>query len=61
MTDESILRFLVRLLSDENGAAASEYAIALAFIAVAIAAAASLFDLTAVFPAVVAKVTGFVK
>lgn len=45
----------------QDGAAASEYAISLAFIAVAVAFAASQFDLTAIFPAVVAKVAGLIK
>lgn len=40
----------------EEGTAASEYAISLAFIAAAVAATVSHFDLTAVFPAIVAKI-----
>jgi len=51
---------LSELWAEEHGAAASEYAISLAFIAVAVAAAASQFDLTAVFPAVVAKVASLI-
>lgn len=45
----------------QDGAAASEYAISLAFIVVAIALAASQFDLTEVFPALAAKISGLIK
>lgn len=47
---------LLRLFRDEDGAAASEYAVLLGLIIVIIAAAVSLFDLQPVFQAVVAKV-----
>jgi Flp pilus assembly pilin Flp len=46
---------------DESGAAASEYAVSLAFIVAAVAAAASLFDLTAVFPAIVEKISALIN
>lgn len=50
-----------RRASHETGAAASEYAIALAFIAVAVAAATALFDLTPAFAALSAKVVALVS
>jgi len=55
-----IVGLLQKLCSDDQGAAASEYAISLAFIAVAVAAAASLFNLTEIFPALVEKITGLI-
>lgn len=48
-------------LGNEAGAAASEYAVSLAFIVAAVAAAASLFDLTAVFPAIVEKISALIN
>lgn len=45
----------------EKGAAASEYAVSLAFIIVVIAVAVSQFDLVAVFPALVLKMAALVK
>ncbi|MGE5472154.1 MAG: hypothetical protein ACM3X0_15255 [Bacteroidota bacterium] len=45
----------------DHGAAASEYAISLALIAAAVALAISQFDLTQVFPALVAKITSLVN
>jgi len=49
---------LARLINDESGAAASEYAIAVAFVAIAAAAAASqFFKLNEVFIAL----TGLLK
>lgn len=44
-----------------RGAAASEYAISLAFIAAAIALALSLFDLKEIFPALVSKIAGLIE
>jgi Flp pilus assembly pilin Flp len=47
---------MIRLIREEAGAAASEYAILVSLIAVAIAVAVIQFDLTGLFPAVAAKV-----
>ncbi|MCB1926838.1 MAG: hypothetical protein KDH17_02270 [Rhodocyclaceae bacterium] len=52
---------LTRLIQDETGAAASEYAIMVAIIALAIATAASLMDLRAAYSAVVGIVASFVQ
>ena len=49
-------RVLRRALEQEDGAAASEYAVALSLIIGAIAVAVSLFDLQPVFQAVIGKV-----
>lgn len=46
---------------DESAAAASEYAVSLAFIIAAVAAAASQFDLTGVFPAIVGKIAALIN
>lgn len=54
-------RVVAMFLDDETGAAASEYAVSLAFIIGAVAAAASLFDLTAVFPAIVEKISALIN
>jgi Flp pilus assembly pilin Flp len=43
---------LVRFVREEEGAAASEYAILVALIATAVAAAVALFDLGGIFTAV---------
>lgn len=47
---------LVRFVKEEDGAAASEYAVLVALIVVAVAAAVSLFDLGNIFQTVSAKV-----
>lgn len=61
MKHASIIDLLRQLLSDDRGAAASEYAISLAFIALAVAAAASQFNLTEAYSAVVSTVSGLVS
>jgi Flp pilus assembly pilin Flp len=51
---------LVRLVRDEEGAAASEYAILVALIAAAVAAAVALFDLGGIFTSVSTKVKNLI-
>lgn len=50
-----------RLIHEEDGAAASEYAILVAFIAAAVAAAVILFDLNTIFTTVGQRVQGWVN
>lgn len=52
---------MIGVCEADHGAAASEYAVSLAFIAAAVAVAVSQFDLTLVFPALVAKITSLVN
>lgn len=54
------IRRLLRLLIDDDGAAASEYAIVVAFVAVAIAAAVAQFNLGNLFEVVIAKVQALI-
>lgn len=49
-----------RLVREDEGAAASEYAILVALIAAAVAAAVALFDLGGIFKSVGDKVKGLV-
>jgi Flp pilus assembly pilin Flp len=49
-----------RLITEEEGASASEYAILVAFIAVAVAAAVALFDLGGIFEGLGSKVQGLI-
>ncbi len=51
---------LVRLVREEDGAAAAEYAILVAFVAGAVAAAVHFFDLNGIFTSVSDKVTAWV-
>jgi len=51
---------ITRLLREEDGAAASEYAILVALIAVAIAAAVSQFNLGDIFTTVSTKVKNLI-
>lgn len=53
---ESIKNAVVRLAREEDGAAASEYAVLVALIVVAVAAAVALFDLGGIFTDVSNKV-----
>jgi len=53
---KSIQNMFTRLVREEEGAAAAEYAILVAFIAVAVAAAVALFDLGGIFTSVGDKV-----
>lgn len=57
---KTLNELMVRLAREEDGAAASEYAILVAFIAVAVAAAVKLFDLEGIFTGVGAKVQGLI-
>lgn len=57
---KTLNELMVRLAREEDGAAASEYAILVAFIAVAVAAAVQLFDLGDIFGTLGAKVKGLV-
>lgn len=52
----SIEHAIGRMIRDEDGAAASEYAVLVALIVVAVAAAVALFDLDTVFQTVSDKV-----
>jgi Flp pilus assembly pilin Flp len=49
-----------RLVTEEDGAAASEYAILVAFIAVAVALAVALFGLDTIFEGLGAKVQSLI-
>ncbi|HJW24919.1 MAG TPA: hypothetical protein VJ576_08470 [Rhodocyclaceae bacterium] len=53
---KTLNELMLRLAREEDGAAASEYAILVAFIAVAVAAAVQLFDLGTIFETVGSKV-----
>ena len=53
---EKISSFVGRLVHEEDGASASEYAVLVAIIIVAVAAAVSLFDLGNIFTAAGDKV-----
>ena len=53
--------FFARLAHEEDGAAASEYAILVAVVAVAVFAAVKLFDLGTIFGTVNSKVSGCVN
>lgn len=52
---------MTRFVREEDGAAASEYAILVAFIAAAVAAAVILFDLNTIFQTVGDRVEGWVN
>ena len=56
-----IKRFFSRLILEEDGAAASEYAILVAIVAVVVFAAVKLFDLNVIFQTVNNKVSGCVN
>jgi Flp pilus assembly pilin Flp len=57
---ENMKSMMARLVREEDGAAASEYAILVAFIAVAVAAAVKLFNLGDIFTGLGTKVKGLV-
>lgn len=57
----AILSGINRLVREEEGAAASEYAILVAAIAAAVAAAVVLFDLDNIFQTVSGKVVGLIN
>lgn len=61
MTGRQLIGEWRYLLKDELAAAASEYAIVVAFIAAAIAAAVSQFSLMDVYAAVVNKIAALVR
>jgi Flp pilus assembly pilin Flp len=50
-----------RLAREEEGAAATEYAILVAFVAAAVAAAVGLFDLGTIFTTVSTNVLGWIN
>ncbi|MGE5472153.1 MAG: Flp family type IVb pilin [Bacteroidota bacterium] len=52
---------VVRLMREEDGAAASEYAILVALIAAAVAAAVKLFNLESIFSTVSGKVIALIN
>jgi len=56
-----MLQTLMQFIREEDGAAASEYAILVAFIAAAVAAAVVLFDLEGIFTTVSGNVVGWVN
>lgn len=58
---ESIKNAVVRLAKEEDGAAASEYAVLVALIVVAVAAAVALFNLGGIFTTVSNKVIACVN
>jgi len=58
---QSLKNMFVRLVREEEGAAAAEYAILVAFIAAAVAAAVALFDLQTIFQTVSTKVIGWIN
>lgn len=58
---EMIRSLTARLVREEEGAAASEYAILVAFIAAAVAAAVALFNLGGIFSTVSAKVIALIN
>jgi Flp pilus assembly pilin Flp len=58
---EMIASLVQRLVHEEEGAAASEYAILVAFIAAAVAAAVALFNLNNIFQTVSTKVIGWIN
>lgn len=58
---ESIRNLTTRLVREEEGAAAAEYAILVAFIAAAVAAAVAMFDLNGIFETVSNKVKDAVE
>lgn len=58
---ESIRNLTTRLVREEEGAAAAEYAILVAFIAAAVAAAVALFDLNGIFTTVGNKVKDLIN
>lgn len=60
MSVQTIMCLLNRLFRDDDGAAASEYAIVVAFIATAIALAVAQFNLGNLFEVVVAKVQALI-
>lgn len=57
---ENIRKLVGRLVHEEDGAAASEYAILVALIAAAVATAVAVFDLNGIFTSVGNKVKGLV-
>ena len=57
---KSIQNVFTRLVREDEGAAAAEYAILVAFIAAAVAAAVILFDLEGIFTAVSDRVKGWI-
>ncbi|GAA4411566.1 Flp family type IVb pilin [Quisquiliibacterium transsilvanicum] len=58
---QSIKTLVSSLAREEDGAAAAEYAILVAFIAAAVAAAVALFDLNGIFTTVGNKVKGLIN
>ena len=58
---KSIKNLFVRLVREEDGAAASEYAVLVALIVVAVAAAVAAFDIDGIYTTVSSKVTGCVN
>ena len=58
---EKISSFVGRFIREEDGAAASEYAVLVALIVVAVAAAVSLFNLDGIYEVVSGKVVGCVN
>lgn len=58
---QSIQNLLARLVREDDGAAAAEYAILVAFIAAAVAAAVALFDLETIFQTVSTRVIGWIN
>jgi len=57
---QTLKNLFVRLVREEEGAAAVEYAILVAFIAAAVAAAVALFDLGNIFSTVSSQVQSLI-
>lgn len=57
---QSIKSVVGRLVREEDGAAAAEYAILVAFVGAAVAAAVQLFDIKGIFTTVSTKVSTLV-
>lgn len=58
---QSIKNLFIRLVDEESGASASEYAVLTAFIVAAVAVAVPLFGLDDVFTTLNANVTGWMN
>jgi Flp pilus assembly pilin Flp len=59
--DMTMRTLMTRLIREEEGAAATEYAILVAFVAAAVAAAVALFDLRTIFTTVSQNVLGWIN
>jgi Flp pilus assembly pilin Flp len=58
---QSIKNLFIRLVNEESGASASEYAVLTAFIVAGVAAAVALFDIQGIFTTLSDNITGFMN